>query len=460
MSKIETKKKTNIHTNEIKGYDKIRRFIQSLFFMPSANLKNMKNNGIIKSDRSFYDIMQSLNLYMGNKIKNSKTQESKNKKIVNDLYLCPANFFADTYMYATYTVRDMFYYITFMQMIDKLISEDGADSFLYSEFISQIDCDKKYKNIYEDKKYKADTRFNDLVKTGIIEYLGEETRGSGRDKYTDKRYRLSSDVLQYDDGNDFIHNLLDMVIFFYNSHFLPVPGYYLSKTINQYIISEYNESDNIHYVPENQLFLIRGRPIHNTLDNNILWLIFEAIKDKTIIEYSYITQMKTKEKYSMLPLKVVIEYEYGKQYCYGYDVNNNEYYTMRIDMIEDVKKTGKKYNADEKVYKNFDKDFKNRWSVANNIKEEKVKIYFNLTEDETINKQLKRRLEDTKHNGEINYIDKSHAVFETVVSNIYELIPWVNSFGEYAVVDKTVCPLLYDKIKEHNDELMVMYGII
>lgn len=442
MNKKRANKDTKTHLFEIKNYEQIRKFIKALLFSPSMNQESMQETGVIASRRTFYDRLQNITFYMENNVYEYKINRTKYKNILNDLYICPANYFADTYMYASYNEEDLFYYIIYMQIINQL-SYYGCDDFSYND-IKALFPDK-LKDILTIKR----SILHEFEKLGFIEK---------RKKITSKAlyYRLSYDILNFN-KNNFLDNLQDMVIFFYNHHYLSVPGYYLSKTINQYKILNSNTKSKTHYQPENNIFVYRYVPKYNTLDNNILWDILQAVKNKYKISYTYTMQNGAVMEYQLIPIKIVIEYEYGKQYCYGYDETTDKYFLSRIDMMDNLKILEEKYE-NEAIYSNFDKDFIHKWMIADNTGSYNIRIYFHFPAEKY--KILKRQLENTMRFGTITENSNGSITFDITISNYKEIIPWVNSFGEYAVVDKNICPALYEEIKQHNDKLREMYELI
>lgn len=442
MRRKKNKKDTKTHLFEVKHYEQIRKFIKALLFSPSMNQESMQEAGIITSRKNFYERLKTITFYIKDKVSEYTINRKKYKTILNDLYIYPANYFADTYMYASYKEEDLFYYIIYMQIINQLSSYD-CDDFSYND-IKALFPDN-LKDIITIKR----SILHELEKLGIIE---KRKRITSKVLY----YRLTADILSFK-KNNFLDNLQNMVIFFYNHHYFSAPGYFLSKTINQYKLIDGCKDAVCHYNPADDIFRYRYVPKHNTVDNNILWTILEAVKNKKLIRYEYLTQDNSKEQYSMLPIKVVIENEYGKQYCYGYDTNNHQYFLSRIDMMTNLKITDISYDNAE-IYKQFDKEFSSKWMVANNTGSYHIRIYFHFPAEKY--KILKRQLENTKRFGIITENSDGSITFDITISNYKEIIPWVNSFGEYAVVDKNICPALYEEIKEHNNKLREMYGLI
>ena len=433
------KKGTSTRLYETFNYKYIRNVIKELLFSPSINKKTIVEKGIIKSESNAHTRFRNINFYTGKKLNIYKVNNEKYNTILNDLYEYPTNYFTDTYMYCSYTVDELFFYIIYLQGILKH-TQISHNYFTLKE-IHSIISEELNIQLKPNKKI-----FEELAQSGIIEFSKNKSQ-----------YKLTDNVLNYT-KNNFLENLQDMVNFFYNHHFLAVPGYYLSKTINQYQLLNNKPNTQCHYNPANDnIFAYRYVPKHNTIDNNILWDILEAIKHKQSISYSYTNQDGTISKYSMIPIKVVIENEYGKQYCYGYDTASNQYFLSRIDMMEDLTTT--ENTCDNKdIYKHFDEDFVNRWIVANNKGSYPIRVYFNFPEKKK--KVLKRHLEDNKRFGVISEDSSGLITFDITISDYFEIIPFINSFGEYAIVDKEICPELYEQIKKHNNKLKEIYEII
>ena len=96
--------------------------------------------------------------------------------------------------------------------------------------------------------------------------------------------------------------------------------------------------------------------------------------------------------------------------------------------------------------------------IADNTGSYHIRIYFQFPAEKY--KILKRQLENTMRFGTIIENSDGRITFNITISNYKEIIPWVNSFGEYAIVDKNICPALYEEIKQHNNKLREMYGLI
>ncbi len=98
--------------------------------------------------------------------------------------------------------------------------------------------------------------------------------------------------------------------------------------------------------------------------------------------------------------------------------------------------------------------------VADSLTCDYVKVIFTLPEDEKLREKIIQKINTTKRNGTVIQTYYDTIIYEIHTTNQLELVPWINSFGRYVKVDKETNPLIYNKLKEHNDELMVKYGLI
>ncbi|MCI6475774.1 MAG: WYL domain-containing protein [Mucispirillum sp.] len=455
MKKI--KKNTKPFQNERKNYESIRDIISSMYLEPSINL----DARYTKLSASQRDMLRRILNYIEPVYINKTTVENTSvTTFVTDMYKCPVNYLADTYRYASYTHDQLLIYLTFMQLISTAGSLDetgeGITDFSTPFYKKDLcgDVNDRLSNI--NTTAAVENMFDDLVDMGIIEkYKSEDNTATSK-----QRYIVSNDVLNNIDNLGLLNKLLEMVIFFYNIHPVAVPGYMLAHTIYEYLIYSFPKDDQIlHYMPSSDIFIYKNKALHNTIYNNITWKILEAIHDKNIINFDYTEQDNKVVKRNIVPEKIIIEYEYNRQYCYGYDPETNIYYTARIDKINNLQ-----IITDSKHIKpantNFEKDFEHKWMVADSLTCDYVKVIFMLPEDEKLRENLITKINTTKRKGTIKQADNNTIIYETNTTNQLELVPWINGFGRYAMVDKDINPFLYNKLKEHNNELMVKYGLI
>lgn len=492
-------KNTHAFQNDIKHYSKIRDILRYLYMYGSSSKEELVEKKLVKSISSFYDIRQRIENYIdGEYLQEHKSTEKgtgKKFRFMYDPFRCPVNYLAETYQNCSYVTDDIIFYFCLMQAFvdpeypecpyeylenDDIISDDETldtdDDVAITDLVTII------KNIYtnnqkileelngilpnfahNDKLFtwaKIKARISELVDLGILV------------ESSDNRYCLSSDIFSDIEAEE-LSDLQLMTQFFYNCTFLTVPGFYLSSTIGEYSQSVYSkETDSFFNKQENPVFFYKNHRLQNVIDDDITWSILTAIHTKSAISYTYKTKNGEQLQFDVLPMKIIIDKQYGRQYFFCYNYNDQKYYMPRISAISAIS-----------IYDSFDSDklyealspndladihsAYNRiyieqteyvWNIAMGDNVTTVLIHFSFPEEE-YNKQLSR-LNATKHNGTITVLGDGKVDFCVKTCNELELVPWIRGFGSYAVVDSNTNPTLADKLKTNWEEALKQYGII
>ncbi len=450
-------KNTKQFQNERKNYESIREMVNRMYLEPAITL-NAKQKKLSAGQRDM--IRRIINYIDPVYIKKTTVENIPVTTFIADMYKCPVNYLAETYRYASYTHQQLLIYLTFMQLISSGgLKDDKGEGItdVSKPFYKNDLCGDVNDRVQNtDTAYAVENMFDDLVDMGIIEkYKQEQNIPPSKQLYI-----ISNDVLNNIDNLGLLNKLLEMVIFFYNIHPLAVPGYMLAHTIYEYLIYSFPKGeDMLHYMPSSDIFVYKNKAMYNTIHNNITWKILEAINNKKIINFDYTEQNNMVVNRNLLPEKIIIEHDYNRHYCYGIDPQTNIYYTPRIDQINNLKILNE-CNTQEYKPADFHKDFENKWMVADAKSNDYVKIIFLLPEDEKLKTNIINNIEKTKRTGTLTYSGENTIIYEIYTTNQLELVPWINGFGRYARVDKDINPFLYNKLKEHNDELMAAYGLI
>lgn len=451
-------KNTKPFQNERKNYESIRDIISRMYLEPSVNI-DARHTKLSASQRDM--LRRILNYIEPVYIYKTTVENTPVTTFVADMYKCPVNYLADTYRYASYTHDQLLIYLTFMQLISSGGTLDEA-----GEGITDVSVPFYKKDLCGDVNDRVQNQnttsavenmFDDLVELGIIEKCKSEKNTAP----SKQLYIISNDVLNNIDNLGLLNKLLEMVIFFYNIHPVAVPGYMLAQTIYEYLIYSFPKDDQpLHYIPFSDIFVYKNKALHNTIYNNITWKILDAINDNNnIINFDYTEQSGIVVNRNIVPEKIVIEYEYNRQYCYGFDPETKDYYTARIDKINNLKLINDNKHI-KSSHSDFEKDFEHKWMVADSLTCDYVKVIFTLPEDKKLREKIIQKINTTKRKGTVTQTNYDTIIYEIQTTNQLELVPWINSFGRYAKVDKEINPFLYNKLKEHNDELMVKYGLI
>ena len=492
-------KNTHAFQNDIKNYDKIRDILRYLYLFGSSSKEELVKKNLVKSISSFYDIIQRIENYIDGEYlqEHRSTEKGTGKKFrfMYDPFRCPVNYLAETYQNCSYVTDDIIFYFCLMQaFVDpdfpehpyEYLEDDGflddAEVIETDDNVAITDLVTIVKNIYtnnqsvlrelngiipnfehNDKLFtwaRIKARITELVDLGI---LVESDKN---------RYTLSTDIFADIESED-LSNIQLMTQFFYNCTFLTVPGFYLSSTISAYSQSVYSkEAYSFFYKQENPVFIYKNHRLQNVIDDDVTWKILTAIHTKSVISYSYKTRGEKILHFDMLPMKVIIDKQYGRQYFFGYNYKDQKYYMPRISSVSNV---NIKTNYDTaRIYEALsDDDLKDIHSAYNRIYREHMANVWNIARGETIStvhihfafpeeeysKQLSR-LKATKHHGSITELGNGNVDFTVDTCNELELVPWIRGFGKYAVVDKNTNPELASKLKSDWEEALKQYGII
>ena len=128
-----------------------------------------------------------------------------------------------------------------------------------------------------------------------------------------------------------------MTEYFYNCSFLTIPGYYLSATIGEYTQSNFiEETDSFFNKQENPVFFYKNHRLQNVIDDDITWAILNAIHNTNAIQYKYRTKSGSLKECTVLPMKLVIDCQYGRQYFFCYDYEYKVFNMQRLSSVSEV----------------------------------------------------------------------------------------------------------------------------
>ena len=93
--------------------------------------------------------------------------------------------------------------------------------------------------------------------------------------------------------------------------------------------------------PDNDIFWFKHHFITNTLDSDILLSLLNAIQGKQIISvYNHNRKKKIDERIQLVPLKIYISAQNGRQYIMAYQIKYGNIRAFRLDFLSKVKNEG------------------------------------------------------------------------------------------------------------------------
>ena len=201
-------------------------------------------------------------------------------------------------------------------------------------------------------------------------------------------------------------------------------------------------------------FIYRHRYLQHALDSEILFYLFEAIKEKRSIEVVYFKDKDTEKKVRIVPLKLFISAQMGRRFIAGWSFKEKNYVMLRLDRVKTIE-TGEEFAGFSEILGGFNERRKHMWGVApgsSNTKLTDVEIVFSF--DDGMN-YLAERIKREKRCGEVIETGKNELTFRAEVYDAREMLPWVRTYIGNIVKIKTSNNELERKLVE---DLKVMQG--
>lgn len=308
-------------------------------------------------------------------------------------------------------------------------------------------------------EYQVDSFLKLLTEVGILETT-EPSEGAVCYRFSDSVFK---DELFYQNAD----NLLDLYYylnFSYNTAAISLPLYDLAQKTG--LLLEDTDSSVTPFHFENANY-------QNIIDDDVTWQIVCAIDSAEILSYQYQPgNDSTNQDFSLLPIKVINDLYYGRHYVFGWNYTNKGYVLHRIDRIFGLTISTvppeKKYSflpkvSQETPSKVLDEVFhlwmENTYSVDGSFHAPQLVTIFFSFPDTPHGKVDEHRFLATKRFGIVTVSEeKAHNyTYSIYVKNPAELIPWINSFGDCAVVDSAASPSFYQTMYENTQETLRLY---
>ncbi len=246
------------------------------------------------------------------------------------------NYLAETYRNKSFTALDIMSYF----FIQQLLSEDGE--------LSAPDILERLPLYNEEKIFTKDnlrTKLDELVDKGNI-----ISRKEGRKIL----YSLAEDLWK-NFSNDELLDLLRYTEFVMNVSPFEIPYFFLHKKLSLYIECERHIS-----VPRDEVFSFKHNHLFNALDNDILLEILKACTSKTTLQVKLHNQLEEE----LLPVKVIHDSTYGRQYLCAFSTNLEMRKIVRLDLIESIRCDRRITGEEQKIIDGIKLFLEDCWCTA------------------------------------------------------------------------------------------------
>lgn len=202
--------------------------------------------------------------------------------------------------------------------------------------------------------------------------------------------------------------------------------------------------------------------ITSAMDSGVLAMLFRAMREKRIITVTN-TSRKADEprKTRIIPLRIFISVQNGRQYLLAYQPEFNVIKAFRIDYLSNAKIEEPTPRFDE-LRAELDKMQSKMWGVTakkNRYGEERMEHVEFTVKIGNSEEHIVRRLEREKRVGQVEKIDGHTYRFTADVYDTSEMIPWIRTFicriTELNFSNRTV----ENRFKHDIEKMYRMYGI-
>lgn len=371
----------------VKNFKRIRDYMREFYVYGFKSRDEFTR----KSARSYDDERRRLESWLGDYMQFRQTPEGKNVFLSIDSRLTKHNPLFKAWKTKSFTDGDITLHFVILDILSdpNIRMTIGEITELIDKYLSQFSEPRVFDESTVRKKLK------EYVSQGLL--ISEK---NGKSLYY---RREESTPLPDKDILDFFSEVLPCGV---------IGSYLLDKT-------EYSES----------CFAFKHHYITGTMDSEILYSIFLAIRKKRSITLETINRHKDRiTENHVIPIKVMISVQSGRQYLMAYAPRFEKITPFRTDNIISVKLDEKSDCFDE-LQDTFMSMLPHIWGVSTQGSTdagiEHVEFTVRYADDE---KHIRNRLEREKRCGTVEHLDNNTSRFSADVFDASEVIPWIRTF--------------------------------
>lgn len=370
----------------IKNFDKIRDYMRE-FYVFGLKSREQYNK---KSKRSYDDEKRRIESYLSEYMGFHQTADGKNVYISVDTRRMSHDPLYKAWKCASFTDGD----ITLFFIISDILSEP-SELFTLSRIVEKID--NEYLCCFEEPKFfDSSTVRKKLKEYELVGIIKSEKHGK---------------TLYYHRAENYNFNNTDLLNFFSEASPCGVIG--------SFLLDRFDENEDA--------FTFKHHYIAQTMDSQILYEVFDAIHKKQETEIMTVSKSGEKIKQTVIPLRVFISVQSGRQYIMVYRRSKNRITSVRIDHIVKIRPLRTVFNHDE-LREKLDRMMPYIWGVSTqsrNSRKDAVEFTVCFKDNE---QYIYERLLREKRCGTVERIDKNSARFYAEVYDANEMLTWIRSF--------------------------------
>lgn len=425
----------------IKDFDEIRSILKNICIFGcygKEQLISMEHISDSKYDKDIRRIKYFIN--NSNRMEN-RIQRKKVLGLKYDRYDNIGNFLIKSYKIKTFSPQDINLYFFILQILSreqKELSINEIILIIQDEVLNESNDDGISYRMLRDK----------LEEMEIMGFVKSN-------QSSPVKYKLEENILQKFTLEEM--NQLHQLLYFYrNVTPISVPAYFSQETIKNHLL--YFQGDDC---SSKDIFLFKHIFLQNILNDEIIYIILNAQNNHNKIQFIY--NDKTEKKIIAIPLKIILDCHFGRQYIFCYDVDLGKPQTYKINRISKVSALDDKFIPCD--YEKYFELVNKSWSMTqineldNPMEETVILVEIDFYIDDNKEYILKQLMSE-KRQGIAKKVSENHWLFSIQVISPLEMIPWIRSFGEYAKVRRSEKHDLADRIEADWKEVLIEYGVI
>ncbi|SHK77523.1 Predicted DNA-binding transcriptional regulator YafY, contains an HTH and WYL domains [Anaerocolumna jejuensis DSM 15929] len=388
----------------IRNYENIRQILRNIYIYGCFTRDDFIEMGI--SGRKYDNEQRRISAYLPDKFIQKRRVD---KKVL--LYCSYSmedsaeNYLADTYKNKSFTALDIMSYFFVQQLLNDNIEMTAA------EILEDM---PNYNEASIFTKDNLRVKLDELVDKGYI-----VSRKEGRKVL----YRLTQD-LWADFTDEELKDISLYLEFLKNVSPIEMPYYFLEQKLHLYM--KYERKMNL---DDGGVFAFKHNHFFNSLDNDVLLEILRAIKNSNVLRIGIDNQVEIE----VLPVKVIHDSTYGRQYLYCYDAISDRQRVVRIDKIDSARCDRFLKSKEHKLIEGMDKFADECWCTSG-VEEELKEIVVEFRFNEDKEAFILRRIDKEGHGGKLIKKEDGNYEYRLKLRDPNEMIPWIRSFGERAKV--------------------------
>lgn len=402
----------------VKNFNRIRDYMREFYVFGFKSRDEFTK----KSARSYDDERRRIESWLGDYIQFRQTPEGKNVLISFDSRISDYNPLYKAWKTKSFTDGDITLHFLIFDMLPspEVCLSMGQITEKIDEYLADFS---------EPKTFDEST-----VRKKLKEYIAEGLISS------EKKGR----VVYYKRADDGFMPDTDVLDYFSEAFPCGVIGSFLLDRVK----------------PHEKHFSFKHHYITQAMDSEVLYSLFIAIREKHCVSFETVNRRKerTSENH-VIPLKVMISVQSGRQYLMAYVPQFKRVTSFRIDNIISVK-IGEVSGQYDKLQEMFEKMVPHIWGVSTQGRTgkrmEHVEFTVRYGDDE---QHIRNRLEREKRCGTVEHLDGNTSRFSADVFDASEIIPWIRTFICRIIDIHFSDPELEEQFNSDIQAMYALYGI-